>query len=209
MEVLRKRIDRFGVAEPIIQSAGGNRILIQLPGLSQSDKESAREQIQRTAYLEFRMVRDDSDEIIQIVSRFRRDTYCSSTSNLNQAAPAESGQVIVNKKPENGLAGDIVKSSMVVRGNLGEPQIDFTLTDDGATKFAETTRDNVGHSMAIVLDGELYSAPNINQPIESGNGQITGTFTIEEAQELANVLQNPLRAPLKIIYASDVDADAR
>ena len=64
VEVLRKRIDRFGVAEPIIQSAGGNTILIQLPGLSPSDKESAKTQIQKTAYLEFRMVRDDSDEII-------------------------------------------------------------------------------------------------------------------------------------------------
>ena len=65
IEVLRKRIDRFGVAEPVIQSAGGNRILIQLPGLSQSDKESAKQQIEKTAYLEFRMVHDNSDEIIR------------------------------------------------------------------------------------------------------------------------------------------------
>ena len=106
-------------------------------------------------------------------------------------------QVIVSKKPENGLAGDIIKSAMVVRGNLGEPQIDFTLTDDGAKKFGEATRENVGHRLAIVLDGELYSAPNIQSPIESGNGQITGSFTIEQAMELANVLQNPLKAPLK------------
>ncbi|MFZ1072161.1 MAG: protein translocase subunit SecD [Verrucomicrobiia bacterium] len=206
VEVLRKRIDRFGVAEPVIQSAGGNKILIQLPGLSPADKESAKIQIQRTAYLEFRMVRDDSDEIIA-----NHEPIPPGYVLLKHIEPQPGGaqpkveQVIVNKKPVNGLAGDIVKSSMVVRGNLGEPQIDFTLTDDGATKFAKTTRDYVGHRMAIVLDGELYSAPNINQPIEGGNGQITGTFTIEEAQELANVLQNPLRAPLKIIYASDVD----
>ena len=60
-------------------------------------------------------------------------------------APPKTEQVIVSKKPVNGLAGDIVKSAMVVRGNLGEPQIEFTLTDDGAKKFAETTRENVGH----------------------------------------------------------------
>ncbi len=67
------------------------------------------------------------------------------------------------------------------------------------------TRDNVGHRLAIILDGELYSAPNIQSPIETGNGQITGSFTVQEAQELANVLQNPLRAPLKYISSEDVD----
>ena len=64
VEVLRKRVDAFGVAEPIIQPAGGNRILIQLPGLSEADKESAKTNIQKAAYLEFRMVKEDSDEIV-------------------------------------------------------------------------------------------------------------------------------------------------
>ncbi len=205
IEVLRKRIDKFGVAEPIIQSAGGNRILIQLPGLSQSDKESAKATIQKTAFLEFRMVKDDSDEIIKngdpipygYVLLKHVDQQANGTTRLEQ--------FIVSKNAENGLKGDIIKSAMVTRGNLGEPQIDFTLTDDGAKKFGDTTRENVGHRMAIVLDGELYSAPNINSPIETGNGMITGSYTIEQAMELANVLQNPLKAPLKIVYASDVD----
>ena len=210
IEVLRKRIDRFGVAEPVIQSAGGNRILIQLPGLSQSDKESAKSQIQKTAFLEFRMVKEDSNE------------YFDSKGDLVQPVPygyellkhvdqqangqTHLEQVIVKKKPENNLAGDIIKNAMVVRGNLGEPQIDFQLSDDGAKKFGDVTRENVGHRLAIVLDGELYSAPNIQSPIETGNGQITGSYTIEQAMELANVLQNPLKAPLKIVYASDVGA---
>ena len=206
IEVLRKRIDRFGVAEPIIQSAGGNRIRIQLPGLSQSDKDSAKSQIQKTAFLEFRMVKDDSDELIKngepipygYVLLKHVDQQANGTTRLEQ--------FVVKRNPENGLKGDIIKSAMVVRGNLGDPQIDFTLTDEGAKKFGETTRDNVGHRMAIVLDGELYSAPNIQSPIETGNGQITGTYTIEQANELANVLQNPLKAPLKIIYTRDVSA---
>ncbi len=210
VEVLRKRIDRFGVAEPIIQSAGGNRILIQLPGLSQSDKDSARTQIQKTAFLEFRMVKEDSDEyfdrntreLIQpvpygYVLMKHVDQQANGTTRLEQ--------FIVKKNPENGLKGDIIKSAMVVRGNLGEPQIDFMLTDDGAKKFGQTTRENINHKLAIVLDGELYSAPNIQSPIETGNGQITGSYTIEQAMELANVLQNPLKAPLKIVYSSDVD----
>jgi SecD/SecF fusion protein len=205
IEVLRKRIDVFGVAESIIQSAGGNRILIQLPGLSQATKDSAKATIQKTAFLEFRMVKDDSDEIIKngdpipygYVLLKHVDQQANGTTRLEQ--------FVVSKNPENGLKGDIIKSAMVVRGNLGEPQIDFQLTDEGAKRFGQTTRDNVGHRLAIVLDGELYSAPNIQSPIETGNGQITGSYTIEQAMELANVLQNPLKAPLKIVYASDVD----
>ena len=205
IEVLRKRIDVFGVAEPIIQSAGGNRILIQLPGLSQATKDSAKATIQKTAFLEFRMVKDDSDEIIKngdpipygYVLLKHVDQQANGTTRLEQ--------FVVSKNPENSLKGDIIKSAMVVRGNLGEPQIDFQLTDEGAKRFGQTTRDNVGHRLAIVLDGELYSAPNIQSPIETGNGQITGSYTIEQAMELANVLQNPLKAPLKIVYASDVD----
>jgi SecD/SecF fusion protein len=205
IEVLRKRIDRFGVAEPIIQSAGGNRILIQLPGLSQADKDSAKQQIQKTAYLEFRMAHDNSDEIIKngepVPLGYELLKHLEQLPN-NQTRLE---QVIVKKKAENGLAGDIVKNAMVVRGNLGEPQIDFELSPDGAKRFGEVTRENIGHRLAIVLDGELYSAPNIQSAIETGNGQITGNYTIEQAMELANVLQNPLKAPLKIVYASDVD----
>jgi SecD/SecF fusion protein len=211
VEVLRKRIDRFGVAEPIIQSAGGNRILIQLPGLSQSDKESAKQQIQKTAFLEFRMVHERSGEIVDertgevhepIPVGYELKKHVEQLPN-NQS---KIEYVVVKRNPENHLSGDIIKGSMVVRGNLGEPQIDFTLTDDGAKKFGQTTRENVGHRLAIILDGDLYSAPNIQSPIETGNGQITGQFTIEQAQELANVLQNPLKAPLHIVYASDVGA---
>jgi SecD/SecF fusion protein len=206
VEVLRKRIDKFGVAEPIIQSAGGNRILIQLPGLSQSDKESAKSTIQKTAFLEFRMVKEDSDEIIKSGDRVPYGYELLKHVDQMNNGKTRLEQVIVKKKAENGLAGDIIKSAMVVRGNLGEPQIDFTLSDDGAKKFGQVTRENVGHRLAIVLDGELYSAPNIQSPIETGNGQITGSYTIETAMELANVLQNPLKAPLKIVYASDVGA---
>jgi len=210
IEVLRKRIDRFGVAEPVIQSAGGNRILIQLPGLSQADKDSAKEQIQKTAFLEFRMVHERSAEIVDERTGVLREPVPLGYEVLKHVDQLANGQsemeaFVVKKKPENGLFGDIVKSAMVVRGNLGEPQIDFTLTDDGAKKFGETTRENINHRLAIVLDGDLYSAPNIQSAIETGNGQITGNYTIQQAMELANVMQNPLKAPLKIVYASDVD----
>jgi SecD/SecF fusion protein len=205
VEVLRKRVDAFGVAEPIIQPAGGNRILIQLPGLSEADKESAKAQIQKAAYLEFRMVKEDSEEIIKNNEPIPPGYVLLKRVEQQPNGPPIIEQVIVKKKPENGLAGDIVKNAMAVRGNLGEPQIDFQLNDNGAKRFGEVTRNSIGQRLAIILDGELYSAPTIQSPIETGNGQITGHFMVEQAQELANVLQNPLRAPLKIDSSYDVD----
>ena len=205
ISVLRKRIDGFGVAEPIIQSAGGNRILVQLPGLSESDRQAAIESLTKSAYLEFRMVADNSDEIIKNGDPIPPGYELMKHVEQLKGGRTQLEEFVVKKKPENNLAGDIIESARVVRGSLGEPQIDFTLTDAAAERFGETTRNNIGHKLAIVLDGDLQTAPVINSEIDK-NGQITGTYTLEEAQNIANVLQNPLRAPLKIIYTSDVGA---
>ena len=209
VEVLRRRVDRFGVAEPIIQPYGKDRIMIQLPGLSEADKESAQKQIQRAAFLEFRLVHERSDQLLEEI-RNGLATVPPGYEILRErprpnAKPGEIREVIVKKKPERGLTGSAIKSAMVVRGNLGEPQINFTLNSEGARVFGEITRENVGRRLAIILDGELYSAPVIQSPIETGRGQITGRFDVREAFELANVLENPLRAPLVIEYSSDVD----
>jgi SecD/SecF fusion protein len=91
------------------------------------------------------------------------------------------------------------------RDPMGHPEINFTLNSAGAAIFAQVTRDNVGHQLAIVLDGELQSAPTINTAIEGGSGVITGTYTDEQAQQLANVLENPLQAPVSIIAENSVD----
>jgi SecD/SecF fusion protein len=205
IEVLGKRVNPFGVAEPVIQSAGGNRILIQLPGLSPSDKERARASITNTAYLEFRMVKDDSDEII--ANHLPIPPGYVLLKHISQDAKGQSSveQAVVKRTPENGLAGDIIESARVDYGNLGQPQIEFRLTPDGTKRFGEVTRNNIGHRLAIILDGELRTAPNIQSAIETGSGEITGHYTIEEAQSVANVLQNPLKAPLSIVYSTDVD----
>jgi SecD/SecF fusion protein len=206
VEVLRKRVDAFGVAEPEIKPAGGNRILIQLPGLSEADKDAAATNIQKAAYLEFRIVKDNSDQIIK-----NGEPIPPGYELLKHIVPPIDGKqqdpevVIVKKKAENGLAGDIVTSAHQGRGQLGEPEIDFTLTEDAGSRFGQVTRDNMGKRLAIVLDGELYTAPTINGEIDR-NGQITGHFTDKEAQDIASVLQNPLRAPLSIVYSKDVSA---
>jgi SecD/SecF fusion protein len=204
VEVLRKRVDQFGVAEPVIQPMGGNQILIQLPGLSEADKDSAATNIQKAAYLEFRMVKEDSDEIIN-----NNDPIPPGYELLKHIEPPQNGKptppeiVIVKKKAENGLAGDIVKNAMMGRDQMGAPNIQFTLTDAAGRRFGEVTRNNIGQRLAIVLDHQLYSAPSIRSEIDN-NGEITGHFTPEEAQKLAAVLQNPLRAPLKVDSSYDV-----
>ena len=206
VEVLRKRVDAFGVAEPEIKPAGGNRILIQLPGLSEADKNAAATNIQKAAYLEFRLVKDDSDEIIKNGDPIPPGYELLKHIELPQnGKPMPPTVVIVKKKAENGLAGDIVTSARQGRGQMGDPEIDFALTKDAGIRFGQVTHDNIGKRLAIVLDGELYTAPTINGEID-GNGQITGHFTDKEAQDIASVLQNPLRAPLSIVYSKDVSA---
>ena len=107
-----------------------------------------------------------------------------------------SAPYLVKKKPELGLTGKYVARAGVTRNPVSnQPEIILRFDSKGAELFANITRDNVGRQLAIVLDGELYSAPRINEPIPGGSAQITGDFTPTEAFELANVLENPLEAP--------------
>jgi SecD/SecF fusion protein len=202
VEVLRKRVDKFGVAEPLIQPQGADHILVQLPGLSAADQESAKVAIQKAAFLEFRMVHPQSKELVEqgviepgyeLMKRKERGRDGRETTET----------LLVKKKRE--MDGSGIKSAMVVRGNLGEPEINFSLDTKGAARFGEITTEYVHQRMAIILDGELYSAPVINEPIMGGSGRISGSFDQKEAFELANVLENPLRAPLHIDESREVD----
>jgi preprotein translocase subunit SecD len=114
--------------------------------------------------------------------------------------------LVVKKKAEDGLAGNFIKSARVVSGSLGEPQIYFDMTDDGTTRFAHLTTEYAPnqqtgqrHRIAVILDGELYSAPLIAEPIVGGECQITGHFTDQGAGQLAQILNSPLPAALKIV----------
>ncbi|HUE37554.1 MAG TPA: protein translocase subunit SecD [Candidatus Acidoferrum sp.] len=212
VNVLHKRVDALGVAEPIIQPQGEDQILVQMPGLAQSVKEEAKKDIEKSAYLEFRMVSDDSEKILANHEPIPPGYVVMQSLEMQpgQQAPY---RYVVKKKAEDDLAGDFIQSARVVADNMGQPQISFSLTPDGAKRFAQVTTEYAPdpqtgqkHLMAIVLDGVLYSAPVIEGPILGGECQITGSFTEEEAQNLASVLENPLRAPLRIISSYDVGA---
>jgi SecD/SecF fusion protein len=209
VEVLRKRVDKLGVAEPVIQPAGSDRILIQLPGLSEADKESARRQIEKAAFLEFRMVHPNSDELL--AQGIVEPGYEVLRQTIKQQDGSKAvASYLVNKKPERGLTGKNIKRAGVSRQQLSnEPEIDFELDSEGAKIFADITREyspkgNKYYHLAIVLDGELSSAPRIMGEIPGGRGQITGNFDAKEAYELAYSLENPLEAPVRVIYENTV-----
>jgi len=204
VEVIRKRVDRFGVVEPVIREAGNNRIAIELPGLSEDDRARAIANIQKTAFLEFRLAHEKSSELIAANQPVPFGYELLQREERAPNGEKSISKVIVKKKGEPGLTGNIVKSA-AANYNLGQIEIDFLLTQEGAEVFAKVTRENKGRLLAIVLDGELYSAPRINDAIETGRASITGQFDQASARELAGVLENPLKAPLKVIYSNDID----
>lgn len=209
VEILRKRVDSMGVAEPTITPSGSDRITIALPGLTEGENEAARRQIERAAFLEFRMVHPQSAELLAqdyVEPGYEILTETLKSSKTKDGKKEEPRRYLVKKKPEEGLTGKYIQRAMVHRNPVDNSvAISFTLDSEGAVKFAKVTRENVGQLLGIVLDGELSSAPRINGEIPTGSGEITGNFTIEEGIELANVLENPLETPVKILEERRVD----
>src|SRR5438105_1328507 len=130
VEVLRRRVDRFGVAEPLIQPEGKDAILVQLPGLSAAEQEEAIKTLQKAAFLEFRMVHPQSDDLIKAGQIEPGYEILRRKEHLRDGRDRIE-EVLVKKHAE--MTGSSIKSAMVVRGNLGEPQIDFTLNDERTT----------------------------------------------------------------------------
>lgn len=205
VEVLRKRVDRLGVAEPVIQPVGNDQISIQLPGLSEANQKEALANIQKAAYLEFRLVHPQSATLLK--EGIVEPGY--EVLKLKVKNPDGTFTLIptlVEKRLANGLTGKFIKRAYASRDPMNNsPEINFEFNSEGAEKFASVTKENVGHQLAIVLDHELYSAPNIQTPILGGRGVITGSFDIEEAIALANVLENPLETPVHFVQMRQVD----
>lgn len=204
-EVLRRRVDTLGVAEPVIQPVGEDHIMIQLPGLSQAGQDEAAKNIKKAAVLEFHLVHPHSDELIKqgiIEPGYVVMSMKGKDRNGNPYVTA----LLVQKKLANGLTGKNITSA---RPNLdpasGTPIVEFAFDSTGAEKFADLTSEHVGDRLAIVLDGQLYTAPVIEGPIRGGRGEINGIVDTEEAITIANALQNPLETPVKIDEMEQVD----
>jgi SecD/SecF fusion protein len=204
VEVIRKRVDEFGVSEPVITKQGTDHILVQIPGLNTAQVETARQQLQRVAKLEFRLVHSNSDQLVRQIAAgtaFTPPGYVVLTSlELRNGQPEK---LLVKRRPE--LTGQDVASARPVFEQRGY-EVSLRLTRTGAESFRRVTRDNINNRLAIVLDNEVVSAPNIQSEIPNGEAVITGNFTAEEAKNLASVMENPLQTPVAIDETRTVSA---
>ena len=187
IEIVRRRIDDVGTKEPTILQRGEKRILIELPGLK--DPERIKTLLGKTAQLNFRLVSENSE--------FGTDKLISENGeNLNVSKRIiMSGENLIDAQPN-------------INNQNNEPTVSFTLDRLGAQKFGRTTTDNVGKRLAIVLDGEIVSAPSINEAITSGSGMISGNFSFQEATDLALLLRSgALPTPLMVVEERTVGPD--
>lgn len=208
IEIIRNRIDQFGVAEPLIVRQGARWIVVQLPGVT--DSQHAKELVGKTAQLEFRMV-DDSEmaraamnKILELGNPF--DGVLPSTAAV-KLVPAglqlfkgkDSAMYLLKKEvPLTGASLDTAK--VETGGEYGMPVVAFKFKPDAAGKFSALTASNIGKHMAIVLDDTVFSAPVIKGRIGGGSGIIEGQFSSEDAKSLAIVLRaGALPAPVRVI----------
>ncbi|MCM8779805.1 MAG: protein translocase subunit SecD, partial [Candidatus Omnitrophica bacterium] len=191
LEVIRNRIDEFGVREPSIQQQGLDEIVVQLPGITERDR--AIDIIGKTALLEFKLVSGEMEKIKQALEGNIPEGYELKISEDDNETLLLEKQAL--------LTGDMLKTANVRfdTSQFNEPIVSLTFNPEGAKRFAEITAANVGRRLAIVLDGKVQSAPRIREAIPSGEAVITGHFTPEKAQDLAIVLRvGALPAPMHI-----------
>lgn len=194
IEIVRRRIDELGTKEPVIQSQGTNRIVVQLPGLQ--NPEYVKSLLGKTAKMAFHLV--DS-------TARASDAKRGVMGGKYKLAYGEMGEpYVITRKPVVG--GENLVDAQPSFQN-GEAVVSFKFNSLGGKKFGEVTKDNIGERLAIVLDNEVISAPTIQSAIMGGSGVITGNFTVKSANDLALLLRSgALPAPLEVLEERTVGA---
>lgn len=189
---IRNRIDQFGVAEPDIRKQQGNRIAVQLPGMDSTQR--AINIIGQTAHLEFRIVKGEAPETMLTSPP---GTEIMPMSDTPPGMPPI--RLIVEK--EASLTGEYITDAKAMSDpDTGGYAVSMSFNRRGGQIFARVTKENVGERLAIVLDGKIHSAPNINSEITGGRASITGRFSLTEANDLALVLRaGSLPAPVNVL----------
>jgi len=198
LETIRNRVDQFGIAEPEIIPEGANRILIQLPGIK--DPERAKNLIGKTALLEFKIVDDENSQDEALRGNIPEGDIIAYGLRADRST-GEKGSAPYLLKNKSLLTGASLETATVqISNRFGEPTVSLKFNSQGATDFERITGENVRKRLAIVLDGVVHSAPVIQERISGGQAQITGTFTMDEARDLAIVLRaGALPAPVNIL----------
>jgi len=229
LEIIRNRIDQFGVAEPIVLRQGEDQIVVQLPGVK--DPQRAIGLIGQTAQLEFKMVAEapgiNLAQMIDEVGKAgqwregesRKQLNLALQNRLPQGTEIYFEKLVDNKTKKESksplllespvlMTGEMVKNAQVrIGGNFNDPYVSLDLTSRGGQVFAALTEKSVGRRLAIVLDETVRSAPVIREKILGGSAQISGSFTHNEATDLAIVLRvGALPAPVDIIQNLTVGA---
>ena len=194
IEIVRRRIDGMGTTEPVIQSQGSDRIVLQLPGLQ--DPEEVKNILGRTAKMSFHLVDSRSS------AADARRGMLSNTSRLINSVDGET--LVITRKP---VVGGENLTDAGVSYQEGQPVVSFKFDSIGGKKFGEATKNNIGERLAIVLDNEVISAPVIQGAILGGSGVITGNFTVKSANDLALLLRSgALPAQLQVLEERPVGA---
>ncbi len=197
--ILQKRLDPEGVKDMVLAPQGERRILIQMPGVTEEEVKNVRTQIEKVAKLDFRLVHPNSAAELEQM----KTNGTLSVDHVEMPAK-DGGTLLVKSRPD--LDGSYVKRSYAYL----DPQRGWTIIlefdSKGGELFGKLTEANVNRQLAIVVDNEVFSAPNLNEPIYGGSASITGRFKEDEARALASVLENPLANPLAIVSESSVSA---
>ncbi len=191
IEIVRRRVDETGTNEPVIQRQGDDRILVQLPGVD--DPERIKELLGKTAKLGFHLVN------MEVGSNLR-----AGGGSLVLPMVEDPAQTLSLERRAM-ITGDMLVHAAFSPDQNGQPAVSFRLNSIGAKRFCDVSRDNVNRLFAIVLDREIISAPVIREAICGGSGQISGSFSIKDANDLALLLRaGALPAPLKILEERSV-----
>ncbi|MFP4168522.1 MAG: protein translocase subunit SecD [Desulfonatronovibrionaceae bacterium] len=198
VKTIRNRIDQFGVAEPDIRKKEDNRIQVQLPGLE--DPGRAIEIIGKTAHLEFKIVNEEAD-----IQKAEQGIVPPDSELVHMdSKEGDKGKPLILYK-EAVMTGENISNARVAFDSYGQPYVSLSFNRRGAKRFERITEENVKKRMAIVLDGNVHSAPVIQEKIVGGKASISGQFTAEEAHDLAIVLRaGSLPAPVKIMEERSV-----
>ncbi|MFO7570964.1 MAG: protein translocase subunit SecD [Smithellaceae bacterium] len=198
LETIRNRVDQFGIAEPEIVPQGDNRIMVQLPGIK--DPERAKNLIGKTALLEFKIVDDENSLDEALRGNMPEGSMIAYGTSQGRTA-GERARMPYLLKSRTLLTGASLEMAKVsISDRYGEPHVSIKFNAQGAADFDRITNENVRKRLAIVLDGVVHSAPQIRERISGGQAEITGSFTMDEARDLAIVLRaGALPAPVNIL----------
>jgi preprotein translocase subunit SecD len=198
LETIRNRIDQFGVSEPDIRIQGERRILIQLPGIK--DTQRAKDLIGKTALLEFKLVDEDHDVQSALDGNLPASSEILYQTKEDRTTHRTLKTPYLVKKRTSLTGAYLTDARVQIDSQYNEPYVSITFDKKGARLFERITADNVKKRLAIVLDDNVYSAPVIQEKIAGGEARITGNFTTEEARDLAIVLRaGALPAPVQIL----------